>query len=279
LTKYNLDDPRQLVIDGKWTLEELHKLTLNIGSGMDNETGKTEGDIYGLVCPTDVYSEAFVIGSGIKISAENSSGLLQLTDDYTGNKMHTLLSDLAAKFNSNDWLLEGASTAALKGGNSLFGVIEMSMCGTLAQGSWAFSPLPLPKYNTDQTDYYTNIGFTYTAFCIPNAAKDPDMSAAVLECMNSEAYRSSAVTLFETMMKGRFSQDPVDVQMYEIIKSSVYVDMARVFSNSFSDWSNNPTGAIRRYFQAKKGDWMSTMASIKGGINKTLEQIDNAIIG
>ena len=57
----------------------------------------------------------------------------------------------------------------------------------------------------------------------------------------------------------------------------MYVDMARVFSNSFTTWGANPTGLIRRYFQGNGGDWMSSVSTVAESMNTTLRSIDDKI--
>ena len=153
------------------------------------------------------------------------------------------------------------------------GTVELGQCASFAkQDVWAFGVLPLPMWNTDQGRYYTNIDFDFGFFSVPMDASDPNMSAAVLECMNSEAYRSSTAVYFETVMKGRYAQDELDPPMYDIIKENVVVDVTRVFEGNFGT-ADSATFKFRFSLQDNTTGWMSNIGGVKDSINGILAGI------
>ena len=106
------------------------------------------------------------------------------------------------------------------------------------------------------------------------------MSAAVLECMNSEAYRSSSPVLYQTVFKSRFANDPIDAEMYDIIKSNAYVDATRVFHSIFESsygWDGTPVGKFRNAIGDNSNTWMSDMENIKRNINQMLANISSSV--
>ena len=276
LEQHHLDDPRQMVKNGTWTLEKMKEMTKGVGAELDNEDGKTAGDAYGYAYYSSVEPDCWMAASGMKMSSENGDGVLSLTDDFLGDKTHTLITNIATqKHSTNDWYHEPNKNAVL-GGNTLFGGVSGEVMNDFANVPFKYGVLPYPKVTADQEDYYSLLGFAYTTFSIPNNAKDPDMSAAVLECMNSEAYRSSSPALFETVFKSRFSNDAIDAEMYDYIRAGAYVDSTRIFHSIFESsygWNGTPTGIFRSAINTNSGTWMSDVAGIKQNINTMLSNI------
>ena len=214
----------------------------------------------------------------------DSEGTLKLTEDVLGQKTDTLVNDLTYRFHQTlDWGIEtpggtkGAWSNVLSG-KTLMGTVELGECASFAQQDvWAFGVLPFPMWNTDQGKYYTNIDFDFGFFSVPMDASDPNISAAVLECMNSEAYRSSTAVYFETVMKGRYAQDELDPPMYDIIKENVIVDVTRIFCGNFT-WANTVTATFRRALQNNVTGWMSGVGGIKDYNEEILSGIGASLI-
>ena len=280
ITTYHLDDPRAMVKNGTWTLDIMIEMTKQAGSDDDDTPGKTEGDHYGYVSYGNVHMDCFLAASGIRMAEENSDGIIQLTEDFTGNRMHSLITKV------NDWLHNGDECVLsqefgyknIKNGNALFGAVAFSTVKTFQEATWDYALLPYPKVYDTQDSYYTNLGFGYTNFSIPITVNDPDMSAAVLECMNSEAHRTSTPVLYEKVLKSRYSQEALDKEMYDVIRENVYVDANRIFSSSFV-WSDSAVALFRNSIINNNSNWLSTISGKKDGINGILATISTSITG
>ena len=88
------------------------------------------------------------------------------------------------------------------------------------------------------------MGNTFSLYSMPADVVDPEMSAAVIECMASESHRTIIPALYERSFQYRYSKEEVAAQMFDIAKEGVVFDMARIFSNSlgaYKAWQ----GAIR----------------------------------
>lgn len=101
--------------------------------------------------------------------------------------------------------------------------------------------MPTPKGSADQEKYYTGSGFNITFFSIPYNVTDLNCSAAVLEILASESYRSTTPALFENDFKCRYSQDAEASEMFDMLRENVIYDVGRVFSAQF----NHPYNLVR----------------------------------
>ena len=273
-----LDDPRQLVLDGTWTNEAMMEMTRGIWVDNDGVPGLTTGDRVGFASYGQVHMDCFLAATGIPMAAENSEGVFELTEEFTGNTVQELIETL------NEWLWDSGDclyrvtsgdTAynTIKSGYALFGAVAGSTIKAFRDENWEYGVLPYPKLNAGQESYYTNLGFAYSNFCVPLNAAAPDMSAAVLECMASESYRSSAPTLFEDCMKSRWSAgDEVDSQMFDIIKGNIYVDVNRIFSSRFI-WRQGSIALFRYSLTDNDDNWISKIEGEREYINGILADI------
>lgn len=273
----NLEDPRPMVKDLTWTMDRMMSMTRDVYMNMDSDPAATVGDRYGYVVYSPVHLDCFLAASGTRMAEENTEGVLELTADFTGEKTQTMITTINSWLHGEDNYLEDDGYDIIEGGRALFGAIAGSTVRSLRDVTYTYCVLPYPMYTADQGRYYTNLGFAYTNFCIPISAADPDMSAAVLECMSSEAYRSSSPTLFETCFKSRYSKDPEsDYEMYDIIKSSIYVDANRIFSSSFK-WADGAVSTFRNSLDLNKNTWMSDIGGKVNSINQILASISSSV--
>ena len=276
-TNFGLSDPRLLVLEGDWTIDKLMEMTANTYIDV-GATGPSVEDTFGYVNYGQVHMDCFIAASGIRMSAPNEEGIIKLTDDFKGEKTHTLITKL------NNWIWDSgdclySTTDGYKiitDNRALFGAVAGSTITGLRDKDMSYGIVPYPKMYEEQEQYYTNLGFAYTNFCIPTTAKDANMSAAVLEALGSESHRSSAPALFENCMKSRWASDNIDGQMYDIIKGNLYIDSTRIFSSSFT-WSSSAVALFRNSLTGNDNNWTAKIASASRNIDKVFEGISESL--
>ena len=272
-----LSDPRLLVQEGTWTIDKLIEMTANtyVDAGA---TGPSVEDTYGYVNYGQVHMDCFIAASGIRMSAPNENGVIQLTEDFMGEKTHALITKLNSWiWESGDcWYNTSGGYSVITDNRALFGAVAGSTITGLRDKDMSYGIVPYPKMYADQERYYTNLGFAYTNFCIPTSAHDANMSAAVLEALGSESHRSSAPALFENCMKSRWAADNIDGQMYDIIKGNLYIDSTRIFSSSFT-WSTSAVALFRNSLTGNDSNWIAKIKGASRSINKVFEGISESL--
>ena len=276
---FELEDPRKMVFDGTWTLDAMIEMTEDTYQDTDGEPGHTKGDRYGWGTHSSVHYDSFLPAMGLRASAEDEDGVLRLTDDFMGQKCHDLLVKINTWMHGDDCLLESAAMGSFAAGNLMFATYAATdVIRVLKDSSVKYGILPFPKYDEQQEKYYCNVSFQHSLLSIPLTAYDGNISNAVLECMGSEAYRSSAPFVFENMLKSRFVSDELDGKVYDLLKANVYVDATRLFSSNFT-FSQGAVGLFRYALQYNRVDWMSKMEMYAPTINQILTQIKTQMVG
>ena len=278
LTENHLDDPRQMVKENVWTFDKLVEMTKDIGTDLDDEVGMGGvGDQYGFAGYSSTITDGWLSAAGIRMSDDkNEDQLLALTKDFVSEKTYNVIGKVNTWFWDSGDCRNTFNKDVILNGHALFGAVAGEVMPRFADVSFKYGVVPYPKFFEGQEQYNSMLGFVYTAFSIPVTADDVDRSAAVLECMNSQAYRSSAPFLYQNVVKYKYSNDPIDAEMFDIIKAGAYVDACRVFNASFQG-AQNPVFLFRNAINGNKTTWMSDIGKIELYVNNILQNVTDAV--
>ena len=208
--------------------------------------------------------------------------------------MHTLVSDsalqklydasdLIANYYTNPEILLRKSTttqpeSVFAKGNALFGLFCIGEAsGFKDTMEDEYGMLPMPKYNTDQIDYYGGVQDSHDAVSViahSDDAKHYEMISAVLEKMNSVSYQIVRPYFIETLVKYRYAQDLESGQVIDIILKGTRWDFSDIYAVSTGEIRNN----LWRV-PLQKGDEMATkVAGQKDTVNALLETLDTWLV-
>lgn len=256
--KIDPDDLYDLVRNKQWTVDKLIELTQNTYANLDGddnaENSQDVDDQYGF-CTLYYHVDAFYTGAGFRLVENKNTGndLLKLSSDYKSENVVNFtkkLGEWITSANVNVWMSNsGKYRQPFLNGNALFCqdrayLAEKYLIGTNgAEGvDFSYGILPTPMLDEKQDDYITCIGNPFTLYGISvgakkNGANRVDMLGAVIECWSSESYKNTTPTLFEVLMKLRYSKESADAEMFDICKNTSTSDLGRVFSTDLSTMS------------------------------------------
>ena len=230
----HLDDPYDLVENGKWTYDKMIEMTKGFYADTNNNRERDMEDQFGLTVIA-AWSDAFFFASGLSTIEQNRNGSLVVSDTWLSNKSHELLTDLCNYFNTGDGFLHSSDSAGQRASfadsRSIF---TIDSAGTakdhFSRSGVDYGVVPVPKYDEDQENYYTTLGFTYSMYSISGATQLKDEASAVIEALASEAYRITTPAVFEIAFKYKYSDSARNIPMWDIIKNSISFDLGRVFT-------------------------------------------------
>lgn len=232
--QYQFPDIVQMVRDGEWTVEEMAKWAKNYN--LDGEEGFSLNDLWGLTCGGKEASAAFWNGCGNKVVSFDDEGNWSVTvaNEHSVSSIDKLrglfngeVSFVGNKMGSYDdpWNSFTGSKAFFC--SATLGGIE-SLASTV---TFAYTALPYPKFDADQTGYYTTNDNTYCAtFGIPQCAAEPDFSAFMVEALSWKSHTTTYPTYMETICKVRGSYDPICYEMLELTLDGLTFDFGLMYS-------------------------------------------------
>lgn len=277
-----LDDPRQLVKDNAWTLEKFYEMCTDVYVDTDttNTPGKDSTDIFGYSSIDNVMGDGFFTGAGLKYLSTDNTGKLIIAPEFKGEKTYNLSETLMGKFKSDNnyfyYFGEDGKTKnipILTEGRALF---MSTMFGLIVDNKnkidYNYGYLPYPKYNSDQTEYYSNSGFPFSMWCMTNMCIGDmgERAAYVMEALASGGYRTVQPEVYE-QIQYEGNTDATNLEMFEIILAAKTYDMGRIFHNQFK-WENAPVALFRmRLYKYDTSDWYSVLSGSESIINDVLK--------
>ena len=197
----------------------------------------SEADRYGAVV-TNVHFDPFYAGSGLTTIDVNEEGNLVLSPDLFSQKTVDLLEKLCNLLHTSGNAYIKKSEPIFAAGNALL-IVDRPYIITrsLTNIDVNFGILPIPKYDTNQEEYRTCLGFGYTMYMLSTAANNPEAAAATLELMAYQSYLNVTPALFEESMKMRYADQSDDSFMFDLIRDGVEIDIARLFTTQLDKMS------------------------------------------
>ncbi|MBR7098150.1 MAG: hypothetical protein IKC59_01935 [Clostridia bacterium] len=267
-----ISDPRKMVLNGTWTMEEMYRLATDVYVDENHDGVKSAGDRFGLLVASQVSIEGFFYGSGYAMTESDENGNVVLSRAFKGTESHDLLTRLTGFIYGTDYGFYENSNQNFRKGYALLGTSNAANFKYIKEAGWNYSLMTFPKLNADQDRYYSALGFGYSNYCIPISASDTAMSAVVMECMASESYRKTTPAIFDTTFL-QYAGDDLDWQIFNLIKDGMVSDHARIFSSSFS-WSTSALGLFRNcVINNTAGSWISDVQNQVESIEGKFESI------
>jgi len=258
-----------LVKKGEWTID--------VFTDMIDMVFMDSGDVQDKADPADqlglatsrIRYEALSYGLGVQYSTVDAEGNVSIALDSPA----TLAA--AQKFmeieacvgsytpNLGEWQIP-----VFVKGKSLFAVEVLADTVNLSRAKFDYTVLPTPKMNNDPgTRYYSGFNGWLAAFGIPTSAKDPEMSAAVLEALAGEAYRSIKPVYYESILKYKYTQNNNTAEMVDLIVDSAYIDFAMVWNEKLD----------RLIFYFMDQDLSTVQSTLKGSIQAWETMLDKVL--
>ena len=278
-TKYGCQDLYDLVYQQKWTLDKMIQLSKDVTSSTASKGSYSTENTYGFATYC-INIDSFYQGAGMFTIENAADGSLVPSDDFGSARTHSLVSSLINFFNDSSSIFDDYDPNDVNcftswyNGNVLFFSNTLQTIKNNYEHDMSIYILPVPKYDEDQEDYNCIPGFYHTLWSIPIASNNKSESAAVLECLASESYRTVMPTYYEKLLRVRYTESIEDFNMIDFIKGKTTVDIGRILNKNFQ---NKTWSTFRDTIRKRENDWMSAYKGIEdiliGGCTSTNDMI------
>ncbi len=277
IVDYNLENPYALVDNGQWTYGKMFEMSTGIYSDLNGNNTADTSDRFGL-CTASIHFDAFFTGAGLNTVDKDANDQLVMSETFNSERTIKLLEDVCNFMWVSGDAYYGSTGAVFALNNTLF-TLDRSYMALLRKDeiTFEYGIIPVPKFDEAQENYVTCLGFPYTMYAISIATKNIDAVAATLECLCSEGFRLTTPMLFETTMKYKYTSDNDSARMYDIIRSSVSIDIGRIFSTELGNLSYS----IFRDSCTKNtaSAWSTTFKGSSKVFEKSLNKINTNLSG
>ena len=273
IADYNLPNLYETVLDGNWTIDELLNCSKDIYQDLNNNEKVDKDDLLGFaadkVTNLDAWPAAFNIPLVTKDKDGKLSCNLNLDRMQTGlEKVYSLYYDTKAYISSGD----GSEIKAFANGNIAFLTtwIDNSF-NTLRDMKDDYGILPYPKFDEEQTNYYSNAMDNYSVLSVPKTVKpeDAEFVGTITEALTRENHYSVISAYYDVALGAKYARDEQSVAMLDIIMSGRQYDMSILHASSLERLPY----LFRDLIAAKKTDVASKYASIESAVKAGLDDL------
>ena len=247
IEKYQLENPYDLLANGKWTLDAM--ISMADKATADGDGVPDKGDDWGVAGHQDVIGSLYV-GTGEKIAKSDANGKISLT--MNNNRIVQFIDKVLdirqfwARYSISSY-----TTTSPYGFTSTDNYAELME--TYSQGKVLFlgeglasardltntevelnvGILPCPKMDENQTEYYTPVNSIAGITCIPNSAPDAERTSVVLEYWAGKSHVTVLPAYYEQAQKSRFSKDEISPDVLDEIFAARTYDLGIAY-----EWGN-----------------------------------------
>ena len=228
----SLENPYQLVLDGKWTIDKVLELSRMFAQDMDNNDVMNEKDHVGVHVLFNT-AQALYASSGQKIVTPSKDGFELTIGSERSLGVYEKILELYS--DNGTWGYSGGNVdngrAMMIAGDALFLLGTMRNVQHMRDMEADFGILPFPKIDSIQDRHYTYLQtWATSAVGILITAADSEKSSIILEDM---AYLSKTMVtpeFYEVTLKTKYARDAESLEMLDIIFSNVTCDLGYLFS-------------------------------------------------
>ncbi len=287
LENYGLKSPYEYVADDCWTLDNFLPMVAAVSADLDGDGKMTRADEFGMLREDGGANGNilyFLVGSGIRATENDEEGIPQIS--FFNDKTQTIMDKVAVVFKDDTCTIEYSNCA--KGADYSQYRHLFEYCRTLfAAGHFLFVQngcyetiqfndmeddygiAPNPKYDENQKEYYHRTDPFNTQMAIPATNVDLENTGMILEWMSWKSHHTVLPAYYETTIKLKRQRDDTAMEMLDLIKGSMYYEIADIFGLGVSDviWNSYRTG-----------DLASTYAKNEKSMQKKIDKlVDNLL--
>ena len=231
-----------MVDNNTWTYDEFNALVSEFSYDGDGDGMKGGlGDYYGTVCESITSYSVFIYGGGFRLS-KNVDGVVSMSaagtdvmniltksSSFALNKDVTYYPDFFHKdFGGNAY---GSDVDMFTSKKALFlsSFLE-KLDNILENAMFERAYMPYPKYDKNQTDYYTMIwDLGGSVITVPYTVVDASKSGYMLQAITEASTNTSLYAYYEQKCKLQGSVDQRAADMLDLIFENVIFDVAFIY--------------------------------------------------
>lgn len=232
---YDIPDLYETVKAGKWTFDELTRLTKTVYRDLNGNGEYDENDLYGLSA-CSVCIDCFWISSGVRFISKDADDGLVLSIDEKVYDMWQRMADLldAPEMLYTDRpqytkMRDTYDRGAFVEDRALFFIEGLCVASNkLRDMETDYGIIPVPKNDESQENYsvYSHATHNSTVSVPTTSSGKLDMLGRIIEDMAYFSSETVRPAYYDMMLAGKLARAEEDVEMLGIITNSISYDLA-----------------------------------------------------
>ena len=279
ISDFSLENPYQLVREGKWTIDKMLELCKGISRDLNGDGKMDDLDMYGYAGETyNLYLAILSAGSSISKKDANDLPVYTGLDDAGISAFQKLLSmfgDKALCLRADDyygsgkevWGGSGVMDTAFKENRILFFDTSMARVIFYRNMDSDFGIVPPPKRDEAQKEYISSVSVRSTnSLCLPITISDFERTGILTDALAAESHYTLIPAYYDLQLKTKFARDDESSEMLDIIFAGRKFDLALLY-----DWAG-VTSTFSNAMQKNSPDIVSALEKIEAKVVAAIEK-------
>ena len=225
-----------LVSQGKWTLDELLRLSKKVAIDENGDGAMDARDTFGLMTWYDELY-ASVQAAGGRVAQVNDEGKIELclynshNIEVMSKYMELEKANSTINFQNTAKMVEGATWSNMfKNNQVMFLMYTINKLTSLRDMDTDYGILPNPKFNAEQDKWYCTFSAGLAAFvCIPSYQEDIERTGTIIELFGYEGTHTIKDAYYEKTLKGTYVRDSGAIDSLGVILDNKYIDVGHYY--------------------------------------------------
>jgi len=228
------EDIYDLVKSGAWTWDKMASIAKLGSADLDKDDELyIYFDQYGYVTQLWGGPMTCLFSQGGSISAKDENDYPYLT--VGSEKNETIITSFIENIYDQDWsyVKDGVEVReSFSQGRAIFCEENLGVATLVFRFSDVdYGIVPPPKYDEDQAEYRTVINAATNITVVPKSNKRLEMTSILMEYLAADSHENVLPVYYETALKQKGTQDDTAIEMIELIRKSVSVDLVAYMGN------------------------------------------------
>ncbi len=237
---YDLGNLYDVVLSGDWTWDYFMEIVKDIYLDNGNDI-RDEADTYGIAQGIGTSFNSFLWAFDNPVVKKNADGVPEVS--VMTDKIDSIITKIYDYcFNTNGVYVDtkqGQSGYAqyasdmFYAGRSIFMQASLGTATTEDMRNFDsdYGIVPLPKWDENQSEYYTMCAGSHTALAVPKTVKDTEFVGRIVEALSAESWKTVTPTIYEIALKTRYLRDDESKEVMDIIIENTQFDFGTVYDS------------------------------------------------
>lgn len=275
VTNMGLENPYDMVLDGKWTLDKMIEQSSGIGQDTNGDGTWTLGeDVYGMLI-YEVPYRSMQASLDLQMIGLNADGIP--TVNPLSDQLASAVDKLTAYLKEDGVLCQDFGAEGVIEINGHFAsdkmvyfMAKLESLDYLRDMESDYAVIPFPKYDENQEKYLTLIATATQMTYIPTTTNDAGLTGKVCEALSYYSYKNVVPAYYDVALKNKYSRDENTQKMLDIIRAGAVMPFEYAYSTmiggntwpnqilSYSTWKDQPVASL---LAATQSAWEAAIAT------------------
>ncbi len=231
---YDIGNIYDVVFAGDWTFDYFYNLVKDIYVDLDGSTDRSEPDFYGM-SQGDYCLLPWLYAFDNPIMKKNEDGAPEIS--LKTEKINSIISVLYDYCFNTEGVFYDPEIGQVDHFLEKRSIFTITSIGDFLREGFRnfedeYGVLPMPKWESTQSQYQTVSLGEHTALAVPKTAKDLEFVGILTEALSAESYKQVTPTYYEIALKTRYLRDNESKKVLDIVTRGQIYD----FGYIYSDW-------------------------------------------